>query len=81
MGSELPVRITAMYDSVNAINAIHSGQFAKRTAGGGTRTHTRLPPTDFESASSTIPTHRLTFKDDSIDSFFLQEKDHGLQRI
>ena len=109
MGAELPVRITAMYDFVNAINVIHSGQFAKRNcrsrmsqatfsfdekssfsskafmrsinAGGGTRTHTRLPPTDFESASSTIPTHRLTFKDDSIDSFFLQEKDNGLQRI
>ena len=27
-------------------------------AGGGTRTHTSVTPTDFESASSTIPTHR-----------------------
>jgi alkylhydroperoxidase/carboxymuconolactone decarboxylase family protein YurZ len=29
-------------------------------AGGGTRTHTVLPPADFESATSTIPSHRLT---------------------
>ena len=27
-------------------------------AGGGTRTHTVLPPTDFESVTSTIPSHR-----------------------
>ena len=27
-------------------------------AGGGTRTHTMSPPKDFESSSSTIPTHR-----------------------
>ena len=27
-------------------------------AGGGTRTHTMLPPTDFESVTSTIPSHR-----------------------
>ena len=27
-------------------------------AGGGTRTHTELPPADFESATSTIPSHR-----------------------
>ena len=80
MGFELPVKEMAMYDSMNDINVIHSGQFAKRTAGGGTRTHTRLPSTDFESASSTIPTHRLTFKDDSIVVFFLQEE-NGMQRI
>ena len=29
-------------------------------AGGGTRTHTVSPPTDFESVTSTIPSHRLT---------------------
>ena len=29
-------------------------------ADGGTWTHTELPTTDFESASSAIPTHRLT---------------------
>ena len=29
------------------------------TAGNGTWTHTVLPPTDFESASSAIPTRRL----------------------
>ena len=27
-------------------------------AGGGTRTHTVSPPADFESATSTIPSHR-----------------------
>ena len=27
-------------------------------AGGGTRTHTVSPPTDFESVTSTIPSHR-----------------------
>ena len=27
-------------------------------AGGGTRTHTESPPADFESATSTIPSHR-----------------------
>ena len=27
-------------------------------AGGGTRTHTMSPPTDFESVTSTIPSHR-----------------------
>ena len=27
-------------------------------AGGGTRTHTESPPADFESAMSTIPSHR-----------------------
>ena len=30
-------------------------------AGGGTRTHTMLPPTDFESVTSTIPSHRHNF--------------------
>ena len=29
-----------------------------KNAGGGTRTHTVLPPTDFESVTSTIPSHR-----------------------
>ena len=29
-------------------------------AGGGTRTHTESPPADFESATSTIPSHRHT---------------------
>ena len=29
-------------------------------AGGGTRTHTESPPADFESATSTIPSHRRT---------------------
>ena len=29
-------------------------------AGGGTRTHTMLPSADFESATSTIPSHRHT---------------------
>ena len=32
-------------------------------AGGGTRTHTSVTPTDFESASSTIPTHRQLFSE------------------
>ena len=31
-------------------------------AGGGTRTHTVSPPADFESATSTIPSHRHTVK-------------------
>lgn len=76
----IPVQMLAMYDSMNDINVIHSGHFSSKNAGGGTRTHTRLPSTDFESASSTIPTHRLTFNDDSIDIFFLQEE-NGMQRI
>ena len=31
-------------------------------AGGGTRTHTMSPSADFESATSTIPSHRLIVK-------------------
>lgn len=31
-------------------------------AGGGTRTHTMLPSADFESATSTIPSHRHAMK-------------------
>ena len=39
------------------------GRFTKKQplfngAGGGTRTHTESPPADFESATSTIPSHR-----------------------
>ena len=30
-------------------------------AGGGTRTHTESPPADFESATSTIPSHQQNF--------------------
>ena len=44
------------------------------TAGGGTRTHTRLPSTDFESASSTIPTHRHDLMIIPQREFFYKEK-------
>ena len=49
----------------------------KVTAGGGTWTHTWLPTTDFESASSAIPTHRhklSTVVYTIINLWFLQEK-------
>lgn len=39
-------------------------------AGGGTRTHTMLPPKDFESSSSTIPTHRQKRVRENPDSFY-----------
>ena len=34
---------------------------SKYGAGGGTRTHTSVTPKDFESSSSTIPTHRQIY--------------------
>ena len=44
------------------------GRFTKKQplfngAGGGTRTHTESPPADFESATSTIPSHRPILRD------------------
>ena len=37
-----------------------NGPFFLHGAGGGTRTHTMSPSADFESATSTIPSHRRT---------------------
>ena len=43
-------------------------------AGGGTRTHTVLLPADFESATSTIPSHRRTDSEYITESGKFQEK-------
>ena len=39
-------------------------------AGGGTRTHTESPPADFESATSTIPSHRLVLQNSLVGENF-----------
>ena len=39
-------------------------------AGGGTRTHTVSPPADFESATSTIPSHRLVLQNSLVGENF-----------
>ena len=47
------IRQAPLFDkTVRKAGLVHYG------AGGGTRTHTVLPPTDFESVTSTIPSHR-----------------------
>ena len=43
-------------------------------AGGGTRTHTESPPADFESATSTIPSHRRTSSEYITEGGKFQEK-------
>ena len=48
-------------------------------AGGGTRTHTVSLPTDFESASSTIPTHRHFLDSQTIIHTFLKKASVFLQ--
>lgn len=42
-------------------------------AGGGTRTHTELPPADFESATSTIPSHRPILRSSAVGENFREE--------
>ncbi len=50
------MRRAPLFDKiVRKAGLIHYG------AGGGTRTHTVSPPTDFESVTSTIPSHRREF--------------------
>lgn len=45
-------------------------------AGGGTRTHTELPPADFESATSTIPSHRHILSRNSQNSHRREQGDN-----
>lgn len=42
-------------------------------AGGGTRTHTESPPADFESATSTIPSHRPILRSSAVGENFREE--------
>ena len=42
-------------------------------AGGGTRTHTVSPPADFESATSTIPSHRPILRSSAVGENFREE--------
>ena len=42
-------------------------------AGGGTRTHMELPPADFESATSTIPSHRPILRSSAVGENFREE--------
>ena len=44
----------------------------RRGAGGGTRTHTESPPADFESATSTIPSHRHLLNHDTMPAAGMQ---------
>ena len=42
-------------------------------AGGGTRTHTMSPSADFESATSTIPSHRPILRSSAVGENFREE--------
>ena len=57
-GKEEQRRERALTFTKKSEQAIQS--LLRRGAGGGTRTHTESPPADFESATSTIPSHRRT---------------------
>ena len=49
-------------------------------AGGGTRTHTESPPADFESATSTIPSHRHILSRNSQNSHRREQGENSLQK-
>ena len=49
-------------------------------AGGGTRTHTVSPPADFESATSTIPSHRHILSRNSQNSHRREQGENSLQK-
>ena len=49
-------------------------------AGGGTRTHTMSPSADFESATSTIPSHRHILSRNSKNSHRREQGENSLQK-
>ena len=50
-------------------------------AGGGTGTHTVSPPADFESATSTIPSHRHILSRNSQNSHRREQGENSLQNL
>ena len=61
------------------------GRFTKKQplfngTGGGTRTHTESPPADFESATSTIPSHRHILSRNSQNSHRREQGENSLQK-
>ena len=59
-------------ETLDASNA-EGSSVSEDGAGGGTRTHTVSPPADFESATSTIPSHRPILRSSAVGENFREE--------
>ena len=66
-------------ETPDASNAVVSS-VTEDGAGGGTRTHTESPPADFESATSTIPSHRHILSRNSQNSHRREQGENSLQK-
>ena len=66
-------------ETLDASNA-EGSSVSEDGAGGGTRTHTMSPSADFESATSTIPSHRHILSRNSQNSHRREQGENSLQK-